>query len=276
MMMKRPSPFAEPLTRHRRYVTAVRTWVPGELVTAGMMNSIRDLFFETDIALTNLKSGKITIPGQAALDFVYAGSPTQLARLPAVAAKFPRINASGTGWEFAFPTAGAHDSFIGAAGMAPTVGAGVPCGYHETVYSGYGCFTALPFSGTATQQASAIVQMPRSWDQGPFGIWIVHFNRSGAGGNVYWTIYSGCLPNWVPINWSPANGFGTINAIPAGANYLQILGPYGMYASNAPSAGCVMNFLIQRVAAAGEDTNNDVVHLVGLLMAINTNRDSDG
>ena len=42
------NPFAEPLTRRRHYITAVRTWTPGELVTAGMMNSIRDLFVEIE------------------------------------------------------------------------------------------------------------------------------------------------------------------------------------------------------------------------------------
>jgi hypothetical protein len=46
--MRRFNPFWEPLTRNRHYAHAPRTWVPGEMVTAGMMNSIRDLFLEIE------------------------------------------------------------------------------------------------------------------------------------------------------------------------------------------------------------------------------------
>lgn len=51
--------WAEPLTRRRRYTTAPRTWVPGELVTAGMMNSIRDCFLD-------IEAGRSSIAGSTA------------------------------------------------------------------------------------------------------------------------------------------------------------------------------------------------------------------
>jgi hypothetical protein len=46
--MTRSRLFYEPLTRHRHYTTAPRTWTPGEVVNASMMNSIRALFVEIE------------------------------------------------------------------------------------------------------------------------------------------------------------------------------------------------------------------------------------
>ena len=72
-MTRRSNLFAEPLTRHRHYLTAVRTWTPGELVTAGMMNSIRDLFLEIEISqMVALVDGP-TVPLNAALGQVVTG-----------------------------------------------------------------------------------------------------------------------------------------------------------------------------------------------------------
>ena len=65
--------FAEPLTRHRRYITAVRTWTPGELVTAGMMNTIRDLFLEIEISQMVALVDGATVPLNAALGQVVTG-----------------------------------------------------------------------------------------------------------------------------------------------------------------------------------------------------------
>lgn len=54
--------------------------------------------------LATVRAGGIGLGSQAALDFIYAGSATQLARLAAgTAFTFPRINAAGTGWEFGAP-----------------------------------------------------------------------------------------------------------------------------------------------------------------------------
>lgn len=52
-----PGPFAEPLTRNRNYTTAPRTWVAGELVTASMMNSLRDLFLELEAGTSDTPIG---------------------------------------------------------------------------------------------------------------------------------------------------------------------------------------------------------------------------
>ena len=63
--------------------TAPRTWVTDELVTAAMMNAhIRD-------NETELRAGGVAIASQAAQDFLYASSVTQLARLAAVSGKLP-------------------------------------------------------------------------------------------------------------------------------------------------------------------------------------------
>jgi len=76
--------------------TAPRTYVSNELMTAAIGNTHwRD-------NLTELRAGGIAITSQAALDFLYASSSSQLARLAAgTALQVPRINAAATGWEFA-------------------------------------------------------------------------------------------------------------------------------------------------------------------------------
>lgn len=48
-----------------------------------------------------LRTGGIAIASQAALDFVYASSASQFARVAAVAGKSPRLNAAGTAWAMA-------------------------------------------------------------------------------------------------------------------------------------------------------------------------------
>jgi hypothetical protein len=65
--------FAEPLTRRRNYITAVRTWVPGELVTASMMNTIRDLFLEIETGSIIALVDGATVPLNAALGQVVTG-----------------------------------------------------------------------------------------------------------------------------------------------------------------------------------------------------------
>ena len=44
------------------YVTAPRTWVAGELVTASMMNTLRDLFLEIEAGTAEML--KVTLDGQ--------------------------------------------------------------------------------------------------------------------------------------------------------------------------------------------------------------------
>lgn len=82
--------------------TTPRDWTASEVVTASIMNThVRD-------NLNALRGGGVAITSQAALDFVYASSATQLARVAAGTAKqYPRIDAAGTGWEFGNPLADA-------------------------------------------------------------------------------------------------------------------------------------------------------------------------
>lgn len=270
------NPWAAPLERRRRYTVAPRTWVPGELVTAGMMNSIRDNLNEVG---TKVDTGGVTIVGALAQDMVLMSSPNQLGYVRPVASKFPRFN--GTNWEMASPGAGQHDAFISAAGMLPTVGAGVPCGYHETVSNGYGNFIALPFSGTATQQASFTMQLPRSWDPAAsqLHIQLFVFNKNGQGGNAYWTTYFGDIPHWTTINWTPGNGAAKVEPVPGGANYIQYVDMGWQWSGNVPypaTAGQLLNFLVQRVAADAQDTHNDTLYLVGARVIITTNNGVDG
>src|SRR3990167_2790673 len=77
--------------------TAPLTVITGDLATAAQYNTY------TKDNLVALAAGYLGLPSQAALDFLYASSATQMARLAAGAAlKRPSIDAAGTGWEFAW------------------------------------------------------------------------------------------------------------------------------------------------------------------------------
>ena len=67
----------------------------GELATASVQNT------QVLGNLNELRTGGLAIASQAALDFISASSATQLARLAAVAARFPRVNDAGTAWVMA-------------------------------------------------------------------------------------------------------------------------------------------------------------------------------
>lgn len=70
--------------------TPPRTWVALETVTAALFNThVRD-------NLIALRDGGIAIASQAAQDFLFAASSTQLGRLAAVAGRVPEYN--GSAW----------------------------------------------------------------------------------------------------------------------------------------------------------------------------------
>lgn len=82
--------------------TTPRTWVAGEVVTAALMNThLRD-------NLDALRTGGIALASQAAQDFIYASSATQLARLAAAAGKSPRY--SGSAWAMVTPAKAVYGS----------------------------------------------------------------------------------------------------------------------------------------------------------------------
>ena len=67
----------------------------GTLITATIWNAdLKD-------NLTSLYAGALAISSQAALDFRYASSATQMARLAAAAYSYPRLNSAGAAWEMA-------------------------------------------------------------------------------------------------------------------------------------------------------------------------------
>lgn len=84
--------------------TTPRTWVAAEVVTASLMNThIRD-------NLDVLRAGGLALSSQAAQDFIYASSATQLSRLAAVSGKIPRYN--GSAWEMIKPIAAASATSV--------------------------------------------------------------------------------------------------------------------------------------------------------------------
>src|SRR3990167_8406675 len=86
--------------------TTPRTYVAGEIVTAAMFNTERD----NQVAL---RAGGLAIASQAALDFLYATSATQLGRVAVgTALQVARVNAGVTAYEFALPAwRGTSESF---------------------------------------------------------------------------------------------------------------------------------------------------------------------
>lgn len=75
--------------------TAPATAVAGTVLTAAWLNTnLRD-------NISAIYGGAMGLTSQAALDFLYASSASQLARLAAGSSPYtsPRLNSAGTGWE---------------------------------------------------------------------------------------------------------------------------------------------------------------------------------
>jgi len=91
--------------------TAPRTWTTGEDVTAAILNThVRD-------NMTELRAGGIAIASQAANDFLYAASSTQIGRLAAVSGRSPKF--TGGVWvmtdlstEIGFPVGSVYEAVV--------------------------------------------------------------------------------------------------------------------------------------------------------------------
>lgn len=74
--------------------TTIVPWITGDVITATRFNT------QYGDNINELRGGGLAISGQAARDFVYASTATQLSRLAAPSGfQVPRINPSGSGWE---------------------------------------------------------------------------------------------------------------------------------------------------------------------------------
>ena len=106
----------------------------GDLVTATIWNKIVN-------SILALRTGSIAIASQAALDFLYASSATQFARIAkGTAYQVPRINAAADGYEFA------------------DIALPVPCNVASTVFEASARFENIVVSGgTATYAASGLL-----------------------------------------------------------------------------------------------------------------------
>lgn len=76
-------------------------WVTPANITTGDLVEASDWNRDVVANPQALRDGAIAIASQAALDFIYASSATQLARLAAAAGKVPRVNAAGSAWAMA-------------------------------------------------------------------------------------------------------------------------------------------------------------------------------
>lgn len=96
-----------------------RVWATAELVTAANMNT----YISEDLSV--LRAGGIAIASQAAGDFLFASSSTQLARLAAGGAfSSLRRNAAGSAYEFYQPWSPRMVVTGSASSITPDLGAG--------------------------------------------------------------------------------------------------------------------------------------------------------
>lgn len=220
-----------------------------------------------------LRTGGIAIASQAALDFLHASSATQLARVAAVASKYPRLNAGGTAWEMNIPTVGRHDLWVPAAAMVPSTTAG--CGWHEQIAYNDWAMYGMPFDPAGAESAQFGVRLPKSWNESSMKARIYWLNKAGGAGNVVWYIYTGSAGDG-----EAAGAFGggmefDYDAAQTAYN-IQITAEYGnVGVTGSPVAGDLMQFKIYRYTGSANDTYGSDAYLLGVMLALTTDAETD-
>jgi hypothetical protein len=220
-----------------------------------------------------LYDGQMSIGAvQAALDFVYASSSTQLARMAKSNGKYPRLNAAGSAWEWGTPVEGIHELYIPAAAMRP-----YPSGGPSTALTDYGTslVSAWGFGATAVEQLIAQVALPKSWNNGTFTFQPYWMNRDGGSGDVVWDCGARAAGNDEDLGFSGISGQGSVDA--AVTAHRLAIGPESaaITPANSPAAGDIVNLLIDRNGATGSDTYASTAYLIGIKLRITTSAAND-
>lgn len=235
----------------------------GTLITSSIWNSdLKD-------NLNTLYTGGCAITSQAAGDFVYAGSSTQLARLAAVSGKLPKY--SGGAWSMVNPTAGVHELPVMAAAMHPH--ASLPCGWHERITLTHGSYMALPFSGSTGQWAAFTVPFPKAWNEGTISFAPIWLNTAGGSGTVDFVIYGHSMSDGDAMSWSAASGARSSDTALAANTLARGPASSAFTPANTPATGDLSSFLITR--DTGTDTFVGTAYLVGLVWYLTTDADTD-
>jgi hypothetical protein len=147
-------------------------------------------------SMATIRAGGIGIASQTALDLITAGSTTQLARTAAgTALQVPRINSTGTGWEFAAPA----DATARAGGIAITSQAAL-----DFIYAG-------TTSQLARLAAGSALQVPR-------------INAAGNGWEFASMGLKAIRRGTITVSSGTASNTATITAVDVDKSYVNNLG----------------------------------------------------
>jgi len=248
--------------------TSPKTYVAGSIHTAAELN-----IYERDNFIT-IRAGGLAIVSQTALDFIYASSSTQLARLSAIAGKFPRLNSAGNAWEMHYPTAGIHELFVLAAAFRPKVSGG-PGGLEDVLLSSGRYISAMPFDGTTLEGAYIHFSFPKSWNKGNLTFQPYWFNTAGGSGAVVWSGSGVAASDGDSLDAAVGTAQTSTDTVQA-AEVLCI----GPESSPITLAGSPLNdddirFEIERTPAAGGDTYASDAFLFAVKWRFTTDNSDD-
>jgi hypothetical protein len=257
------------------WTTAPRTWIPGELVNAAMMNSLRDLFrsFEGGDAL--MKRVKLLdVNGQQSALLSTTGN--------AAIANFggtPYISMDGAWWVSlgSISNIGPHDVFISARGMRPLPGyASLPLAEVYMPSTTYSYVSVIPFREASPnpggyEGAYFELAFPRNWDLGNL-LWSLYFfTIAGGSGNVLWYIQAAGFSDGESLNADMAN-LGSVAAPVAGAYVLTITAPVAVAPPATSAKDDCSRIAVLRHGIAAEDTYADGAYLIGMKLTFQTNK----
>jgi hypothetical protein len=226
--------------------------------------------------LLALYSGQMAIASQAALDFVYASSATQLARVAAVASKYPRLNAAGSAWEMAIPGAGVHDLWIPIAACRPKASGG--CGALEDVLLSAGRYVAAcPFDPTTAEAAYLTFRFPKKWNKSTATFQPVWLQTGGAAGSgVVWTLAGAAYADNETLDGALGTTVTSTDTSLAAKFYAEAPVSSAMTIANTPTnARRFVRFDIGRLPTDGGDTFGFDAYLLGFNLVITVDAETD-
>lgn len=217
-------------------------------------------------------AGEMSLADQAALDFLYASSPTQLARVAAIASHYPRLKPDGSAWEMKIPTTGPHALFFPCPAFRPTPTNG--CGVLVDIVS-TNVISGMPFDQSTTERAYWWYTMPPSWDGGTITARFKTFNING-GSNTYvfslaalacndGDLISGSLGTAQQVTITPAAAYAV--RMSAATPAITIGG--------SPAAGSSVLFVASRLPLDGNDNYGSKAYLAGVEITLNTVAEND-
>jgi hypothetical protein len=251
------------------YVTAPRTWVAGELVTAGMMNTLRDLFLEIEAGTAEMN--KVTLEGRSSAQLAAALSVADQAAI-AFDKDLDRLVASLNGGAFAGLTAGVHDFPIPNAAWRPLPTGG--CGWHEDATSTNN-ISGMPFDPTTSEGAYCWVRMPKCWNEGTFTFEVDTFNKAGGSGNFVFSLAALAVSDDDGIATAVGTAISVTDTALAAYDRQRSPVSAAVTAAGTPAANDLVLLVLKRLPADAGDTYGSDVYMHNVTLFITTDADND-